>query len=144
MNNVFPQKNVENNIALIFTSDFTKIGKITYEKKNSKIEKFLPEFKRVIEVKIWIKISRNIVYEFVVMDLKEGIDENGKMDLERIMVWANFIDNLKIERIINTEIEKIINICNEQILKSRQKENEKKRKRLKKKVKILNIWIKRI
>ena len=57
--------------------------------------------------------------------------KNGKMDLERIMVWANFIDNFKIGRIINTEIEKIINICNEQILKSRQKENEKKMEKIK-------------
>ncbi len=68
---------------------------MTYEKKNSKIEKFLPEFKRVIEEEIRTKISRNIVYGFVVMDQEEGIDENGKMNLERIMFWANFLDNLK-------------------------------------------------
>ena len=97
ISNIFPMKDVGNHIALIFTNAFTKRGHLTPEQKHSKLEKALPEFKRVIEEASGTKITDKIPTGFVDIDPEEGIDENGKMDLERIITWANSLPNLNVD-----------------------------------------------
>lgn len=101
--NIFPMKEVGNHIALIFTNSYSKRGILTPEQKHAKIEKILPEFKRVIEEASGTKISNNITTGFVDIDPEEGIDENGKMDLERIITWASFLPNLNVDAIKEPE-----------------------------------------
>jgi len=101
--NIFPMKEVGNHIALIFTNSFTRRGQLTPELKHSKIEKVLPEFKRVIEEASGTKINNNITTGFVDIDPEEGIDDNGKMDLERIITWASFLPNLNVDSIKEPE-----------------------------------------
>ena len=95
--NIFPMKEVGNHIALIFTNAFSRRGQLTPEQKHAKIEKVLPEFKRVLEEASGTKITNNITTGFVDMDPEEGIDDNGKMDLERIITWASFLPNLNVD-----------------------------------------------
>ena len=100
--NIFPMKDVGNHIALVFTNSFTKRGSLTPEQKKAKLDKVLPEFKRVIEEASGTKLHK-VVSGFVDMDPDEGIDENGKMDLDRIITWACSIDNLNVEKINTPE-----------------------------------------
>ena len=97
--NIFPMKEVGNHFALIFTNTFTKRGEVTPEQKSSKANKILPEFKRVIEEASGSPLSNGIPLAFVDMDPDEGLDENGKMDLERIISWASSLDNLNTDKI---------------------------------------------
>ena len=90
---IFPKKNIDKHIALIFTNSFTKRGAVSHEQKIAKINKILPEYKKCIEEVTGIKVG-NFVFGFVDIDQEEGIDENGKMDLERIIKWASSLDNL--------------------------------------------------
>ena len=95
--NIFPMKDVGKHIALVFTNAFTRRGFLTNEQKAEKTSKILPEFKRVIKEASGAKLPNNIPTAFVDMDPQEGIDENGKIDLERIKAWANFLPNLNVE-----------------------------------------------
>ena len=103
--NIFPMKEVENHIALVFTNSFTKRGNLTNEQKAAKAEKILPEFKRVIKEATGNNITNNIPTGFVDIDPEEGIDENGKLDLERIITWATFLPNLNVEQMKTPEPE---------------------------------------
>ena len=100
--NIFPMKDVGSHIALVFTNSFTKKGSLRPEQKKEKLDKVLPEFKRVIEEASGTKIN-NIVSGFVDMDPEDGLDENGKMDLDRIITWACNLDNLNLEKINTPE-----------------------------------------
>ena len=95
--NIFPMKEVGNHVALVFTNSFKKRGNLTQEDKSSKLEKILPAFRKVIEESSGSKLANNITTGFVDMDPKEGIDENGKADLNRIITWASFLPNLNVE-----------------------------------------------
>ena len=101
--NIFPMKDVGDHIALVFTNSFTKRGLLNQEQKYEKLQKILPEFKRVIEESSGSKISANITTGFVDMEPKDGLDENGKMDLDRIITWASFLPNLNVEVIKTPE-----------------------------------------
>ena len=101
--NIFPMKEVGNHIALIFTNSFSKRGLLTPEQKHEKVEKILPEFKKVIEEASGTKLPNNIPTGFIDIDPQEGLDENGKMDLERIITWASFLPNLNVEVIKEPE-----------------------------------------
>ena len=100
--NIFPMKDVGNHIALVFTNSFSKRGALTIEQKNAKLNKVLPEFRRVIEEASGTKIN-NVTSGFVDIDPEEGIDENGKMDLDRILTWASFLDNINVEKMKTPE-----------------------------------------
>ena len=100
--NIFPMKDVGNHIALVFTNSFCKRGSLTLEQKNAKLNKVLPEFKRVIEEASGTKIN-NVTSGFVDIDPEEGIDENGKMDLDRILTWAQFLDNINVQKMNTPE-----------------------------------------
>jgi tRNA U34 5-carboxymethylaminomethyl modifying GTPase MnmE/TrmE len=95
--NIFPMKDVGKHIALVFTKSFTKRGILTNEQKLAKSSKVLPEFRRVIKEASGTDLSNNIPTAFVDIDPDEGIDENGKIDLERLKAWANFLPNLNVE-----------------------------------------------
>jgi len=95
--NIFPMKNVGKHIALVFTNAFTRRGFLTNEQKLEKSSKILPEFKRVIKEASGTELPNNIPTAFVDMDPQEGIDENGRIDLERLKAWANFLPNLNVE-----------------------------------------------
>lgn len=95
--NIFPTKDVGKHIALVFTNAFTRRGFLTNEQKIEKSSKILPEFKRVIKEASGSELPNNIPTAFVDMDPQEGIDENGKIDLERLKAWANFLPNLNVE-----------------------------------------------
>ena len=95
--NIFPMKDVGKHIALVFTNAFTRRGFLTNEQKLEKSSKILPEFKRVIKEASGTELPNNIPTAFVDMDPQEGIDENGKIDLERLKAWANFLPNLNVE-----------------------------------------------
>ena len=95
--NIFPMKDVGKHIALVFTNSFTKRGILTNEQKLAKSSKVLPEFRRVIKEASGTDLSNNIPTAFVDIDPDEGIDENGKIDLERLKAWANFLPNLNVE-----------------------------------------------
>ena len=101
--NIFPMKDVGSHIALVFTNSFTKRGSLRPEQKKEKLDKVLPEFKRVIEEASGTKISNNITTGFVDIDPEDGIDENGKMDLERIITWASFLPNLNVDALKEPE-----------------------------------------
>lgn len=90
---IFPYKNIGGHISFIFTNSFTKKGLLSSEQKNSKINKILPEFKKIIEEETGF-IFKNAISGFVDCDSEEGIDYNGKLDLERIVKWAASLDNL--------------------------------------------------
>lgn len=100
--NIFPMKDAGTHIALIFTNSFSKRGALTPEQKEKKLEKIFPEFKKVIEEASGTKLKHKVV-GFVDIDPEEGIDINGKMDLERILVWASNLDNLNIDKIQTPE-----------------------------------------
>ena len=95
--NIFPMKDVGKHIALVFTNAFTRKGFLTNEQKVEKSSKVLPEFKRVIKEASGTELPNNIPTAFVDMDPNDGIDENGKIDLERLKAWANFLPNLNVE-----------------------------------------------
>ena len=95
--NIFPMKDVGKHIALVFTNAFTRRGFLTNEQKVEKTSKILPEFKRVIKEASGTELPNNIPTAFVDMDPQEGIDENGKIDLERLKTWATFLPNLNVE-----------------------------------------------
>ena len=95
--NIFPMKDVGKHIALVFTNSFTKRGVLTNEQKASKSSKVLPEFRRVIKEASGIDLTVNIPTAFVDIDPEEGIDENGKKDLERLKTWASFLPNINVE-----------------------------------------------
>lgn len=99
--NIFPMKDAGTHIALIFTNSFSKRGALTQEQKDKKLEKVFPEFKKVIEEASGTKLEHKVV-GFVDIDPK-GIDDNGKMDLDRILVWASNLDNLNIDKIQTPE-----------------------------------------
>ena len=103
--NIFPMKEVGSHIALVFTNAFTRKGRLTQEQKNSKVDKVMPEFRRVIQEASGSALPINIPIAFVDMDPEEGIDENGKMDLDRIITWASFLPNLNVEKIQTPEPE---------------------------------------
>ena len=95
--NIFPMKAVGKHIGLVFTNSFTKRGILTSEQKLAKSNKVLPEFRRVIKEASGSDLPVNIPTAFVDMDPEEGIDENGKNDLERLKTWASFLPNLNVE-----------------------------------------------
>ena len=95
--NIFPMKAVGKHIGLVFTNSFTKRGILTSEQKLAKSNKVLPEFRRVIKEASGSDLPVNIPTAFVDMDPEEGIDENGKIDLERLKTWASFLPNLNVE-----------------------------------------------
>ena len=95
--NIFPMKAVGKHIGLVFTNSFTKRGVLTNEQKLTKSSKVLPEFRRVIKEASGSDLPDNIPTAFVDMDPEEGIDENGKTDLERLKTWASFLPNLNVE-----------------------------------------------
>ena len=95
--NIFPMKDVGKHIALVFTNAFTRKGFLTNEQKVEKSSKVLPEFKRVIKEASGTELPNNVPTAFVDMDPNDGIDENGKIDLERLKAWANFLPNLNVE-----------------------------------------------
>ena len=95
--NIFPMKDVGKHIALVFTNAFTRRGFLTNEQKAEKASKVLPEFKKVIKEASGAELSNNVPTAFVDMDPQDGIDENGKIDLERLKTWANFLPNLNVE-----------------------------------------------
>lgn len=95
--NIFPMKAVGKHIGLIFTNSFTKRGVLTSEQRLAKSNKILPEFRRVIKEASGSDLPDSIPTFFVDMDPEEGIDENGKIDLERLKAWANFLPNLNVE-----------------------------------------------
>ena len=101
--NIFPMKAVGKHIGLVFTNSFTKRGLLTGDKKFAKISKVLPEFRRVIKEASGSDLPNNIPTAFVDMDPEEGIDENGKIDLERLKTWASFLPNLNVEEIKEPE-----------------------------------------
>ena len=103
--NIFPMKDVGKHIALVFTNAFTRRGFLTNEQKMEKTSKILPEFKRVIKEASGTELPNNIPTAFVDMDPEEGIDENGKIDLERLKAWANFLPNLNVEEFKDPEPE---------------------------------------
>ena len=103
--NIFPMKDVGMHIALVFTNCFTKRGVLTPEQKHKKAEKILPEFRRVIKEASGCDLPTTIPTAFVDMDPDEGIDDNGKQDLERILTWANFLENLNVDSINTPEPE---------------------------------------
>lgn len=103
--NVFPMKDIGNHNALIFTNSFTKIGNPTQEQKSAKAEKILPEFRRVIKEASGSDLPKSIPIGFVDIDPEDGIDGNGKLDLERIITWASFLDNLNVEQMKTPEPE---------------------------------------
>ena len=90
---IFPKKNIAEHIAFIFTNAFTKRGNLSSEQKEVKINKILPEFRKVIEEATTTKVG-NIISGFVDIDLDEGINSDGEFDLERIVEWATSLDNL--------------------------------------------------
>ena len=93
----FSLNEIGNHIGFIFTNAFTRKGPLTTKEKNLKLEKKLPEFIRIIEEISKSKISNNIFSGFVDIDSIEGIDENGKKNLERIIEWASSLSNLNIQ-----------------------------------------------
>jgi len=95
--NIFPMKDVGKHIALVFTNAFTRRGFLTNEQKAEKASKVLPEFKKVIKEASGAELPNNVPTAFVDMDPQDGIDENGKIDLERLKTWANFLPNLNVE-----------------------------------------------
>ena len=101
--NIFPIKEIIDNIALVFTKSFTSKGRLTAEQKQSKLEKCIPELKKKIGEESGLKISKSIVSGFVDIDPELGIDENGKMDLNRIIAWASFLPNLNVSKFIIPE-----------------------------------------
>ena len=103
--NIFPMKEVGKHIALVFTNSFTKRGSLTMEQKNAKAEKVLPEFRKVIKESSGSDLPNNIPIAFVDIDPEDGLDDNGKMDLERIVTWANFLENLNVDSINTPEPE---------------------------------------
>ena len=103
--NIFPMKDVGKHIALVFTNAFTRRGFLANKQKMEKTSKILPEFKRVIKEASGTELPNNIPTAFVDMDPEEGIDENGKIDLERLKAWANFLPNLNVEEFKDPEPE---------------------------------------
>ena len=101
--NIFPMKSVGKHIGLVFTNSFTKRGALTNEQKLEKSCKVLPEFRKVIKEASGSDLPTNIPTAFVDMDPKEGIDENGKIDLERLKTWASFLPNLNVEEMKEPE-----------------------------------------
>jgi len=101
--NIFPMKAVGKHIGLVFTNSFTKRGVLTGDQKLAKTSKVLPEFRRVIKEASGSDLPNNIPTAFVDMDPEEGIDENGKIDLERLKTWASFLPNLNVEEIKEPE-----------------------------------------
>jgi GTPase Era involved in 16S rRNA processing len=90
---IFKNKKLENHIALIFTNSFNKIGRPTPEDKCKKLDKIIPELKRIIEEENGGK-RFSFPWGFVDNDSEEGNYIEGKMDLERIIAWASSLDNL--------------------------------------------------
>ena len=103
--NILKKEEIGSHIAFIFTNSFGIRGNLTHEQKTSKATKFVPEFKKLIEEAINDRVSKSIPIGFVDIDSEEGIDENGKMDLERILTWAIFLDNLKVDKLQLSEPE---------------------------------------
>ena len=90
---IFPKKNIDENIAIIFTNAFGKRGKLSSEQKEVKINKLLPELKKIIEEITTTKVG-NFIFGFVDIDQEDGIDSDGEFDLKRIVEWAASLDNL--------------------------------------------------
>ena len=90
---IFPKKNIGKHIAFVFTNSFAKIGAITSEQKMARINKIFPEFKKIMEEESGFIFEKGI-FGFVDIDPDEGVDSNGKLDLERIIEWASSLDNL--------------------------------------------------
>ena len=90
---IFPKKNIGKHIAFVLTNSFTKIGAVTSEQKITKINKIFPEFKKIMEEESDFIFEKGI-FGFVDIDPDEGVDSNGKLDLERIIEWASSLDNL--------------------------------------------------
>ena len=103
--NIFPMKDIGRHLALVFTNSFTKRGTLTQEQKTSKSDKVLPEFKKVIKEASGCEVPDNIPIGFVDIDPEEGIDDNGKMDLDRIVTWAFTLDNLNVDSMKTPEPE---------------------------------------
>ena len=101
--NIFKTEDIGSHIAFIFTNSFTKRGKLTQEQKFSKFEKIFPAFKKLIEEETGKRVSNSIPIGFVDIDPEEGIDEVGKMDLERILTWAYVANSLKIDKLQRSE-----------------------------------------
>ena len=84
-------------IGMVFTNSFSRKGFLTPEQKKLKLEKKLPEMQKVIEEAIGYKIRENIITGFVGIDSEEGINEDGKIDLDKILDWARSLPNIDTE-----------------------------------------------
>ena len=94
----FQMIDIGKHLALVFTNCFAKVGKVTQEQKLSKIEKVLPEFKKVIKEASGSEVPDNIPIGFIDIDPEEGIDDDGKMDLDRIIKWVSYQENLNVDK----------------------------------------------
>ena len=103
--NIFPMKEVGKHIGLVFTNSFTSRGKLTQEKKQAKLDKVLPEFRKVIKEASGSELPKSIPHAFVDIDPEEGIDENGRADLNILIAWAKFLDNLNVDEMNTPEPE---------------------------------------
>lgn len=102
---IFSMKEIGDHLALIFTNCFTKKGALTQPQKLKKIEKFLPEFKNVLKEINDIDLPENIPIGFVNMDPEEGVNIDGKNDIEKIINWTNTLNTLNVENIKTLEPE---------------------------------------
>ena len=93
LNAIFPKKNIGKHIAFIFTNSFTKKGVPSSEHKNAKFNIIFPVFKKIIEEENGF-IFEKPISGFTDIDPEEGIDSDGKLDLEKIVKWASSLDNL--------------------------------------------------
>ena len=84
-------------IGMIFTNSFTRKGFLTPEQKKLKLEKALLKMQKEIEEAIEYKISENIINGFVDIDSEEGINEDGKIDLDKILDWARTLPKIDTE-----------------------------------------------
>ena len=84
-------------IGMIFTNSYTRKGFLTPEQKKLKLEKALLKMQKEIEEAIEYKISENIINGFVDIDSEEGIDEDGKIDLDKILDWARTLPKIDTE-----------------------------------------------
>ena len=84
-------------IGMVFTNSFTRKGFLTPEQKKLKLEKALLKMQKEIEEAIEYKISENIINGFVDIDSEEGINEDGTIDLDKILDWARTLPKIDTE-----------------------------------------------